>query len=125
MELAFGHPPYAKMLPLKAMMATMDSDPPTPEVYNEPARVKEMSKDFRKFIARTMQKDPAKRPTAAELVSDPFIKKAHGAEYLAEHLIAKYVFVAPAVAMTCRTRMNVFDVVYTYWRNTDICACIE
>jgi serine/threonine-protein kinase OSR1/STK39 len=89
MELAFGHPPYAKMLPLKAMMATMDSDPPTPEVYNDPARVKEMSKEFRRFLARVMQKDPAKRPTAVELLSDPFIKKAQGPEYLVEALIEK------------------------------------
>lgn len=87
LELAFGFPPYAKLLPLKAMMATMDSDPPTPESYSDPIRCKDISKDFRRFITRALQKDPTRRPSALELLNDPFIRKAPKPEYLVEHLV--------------------------------------
>uniref|UniRef100_A0A0A9WPU9 STE20/SPS1-related proline-alanine-rich protein kinase n=1 Tax=Lygus hesperus TaxID=30085 RepID=A0A0A9WPU9_LYGHE len=87
LELAFGYPPYAKMLPLKAMIATMDSDPPAPESYSNPARCKELSKEFRKFVAKILQKDPSKRPTALELLNDPFIRRAPKPEYLQDNVI--------------------------------------
>lgn len=87
LELAFGYPPYAKMLPLKAMIATMDSDPPAPESYSNPTRCKELSKEFRRFVMRTLQKDPSKRPTSLELLNDPFIRKAPKQEYLQENVI--------------------------------------
>jgi len=89
LELAFGYPPYARLLPLKAMMETLEGDPPTPETYGDVARTKELSKEFRRFVERALQKDVRNRATAAELLQDPFIKKAASKQTLVEAIIQR------------------------------------
>eukprot|EP01136_Pigoraptor_vietnamica_P001323 Opistho-1_new@27789 len=85
-ELASGHAPFAKYPPLKVLYLTLNNPPPTLDLDGEHKRY---SKTFKKVVDACLQKDPTKRPTADELLKHDFFKKAKGAEYLRETLIAK------------------------------------
>lgn len=83
LELYCGYPPRYNQLPMTAMLAIPTAPPPeAPEGA---------SKEFKKFIARALQKDPKKRPTAQELYKDKFIKQVkHNKRSIIEDLVAKY-----------------------------------
>eukprot|EP01063_Lacrimia_lanifica_P023248 TRINITY_DN30720_c0_g1_i1.p1 TRINITY_DN30720_c0_g1~~TRINITY_DN30720_c0_g1_i1.p1 ORF type:complete len:601 (+),score=207.64 TRINITY_DN30720_c0_g1_i1:73-1875(+) len=67
-ELAFGHPPYANQPPMKVMALTLRHDPPTPDRLH-PNNT--LSAEFKDFVNKALQKDPAARPSAAELLQHP------------------------------------------------------
>ena len=70
-EMAEVMPPHSDVHPLKVLFIITNEKLPPPKL----AYPKEWSKEFNAFIARCLQFDSKKRPTALELLKDPFLKK--------------------------------------------------
>ncbi|KAJ1919978.1 hypothetical protein H4219_001639 [Mycoemilia scoparia] len=75
-EMAKGQPPHAELHPMKVLFVIPKNDPPQ--------LTGNFSKLFQEFVSLCLQKDPAKRPTAEQLLRHKFIKSAKKPHYLVE-----------------------------------------
>jgi len=74
-ELVTGAPPYAnKVHPMQVIFLIPKNPPPVLEGA--------FSDDFKDFVAKCLQKEASKRPTAQQLLDHPFIKNASKTESL-------------------------------------------
>lgn len=83
LELAFGKAPNSDKQAIKIMLAIMDNPPPTVDDQGP----NDFSKNFKKFVAKCLVKEPQKRSSAKELLDHSFIKQAKDSKYLKEKII--------------------------------------
>jgi serine/threonine kinase 3 len=78
-ELAEGEPPHSNIHPMRAIFMIPNSDPPVLKDQ------KAWSANFHDFLRVCLVKDPAKRPSATDLIqSHPFITKAKNKQIIAQ-----------------------------------------
>ncbi|KAF8971425.1 kinase-like domain-containing protein [Flammula alnicola] len=79
LELTQGRPPRSRESPQRVLLRTIQEDPPT---LNRDGGVYKYSRAFKDVVDSCLVKDPAKRPTAEELLQTPFFKAAKKKSYL-------------------------------------------
>ncbi|KAH9853025.1 kinase-like domain-containing protein [Lenzites betulinus] len=84
LELAQGRAPRSRMDPHKVLVMTVTDGPPTLERNAGPHRY---SSAFADVVAMCLQKDPARRPTAGDLLQTPFFKNARKPSYLCSAIL--------------------------------------
>lgn len=81
-EMGDGAPPNSAIPIFRAMRQVTSPQLPSP-TFKDPS---EWSDDLNDFIALCLQKDPAKRPTAMELLSHSFFKNVKGPNVLRDRM---------------------------------------
>uniref|UniRef100_A0A7R9TTH5 Protein kinase domain-containing protein n=2 Tax=Prasinoderma coloniale TaxID=156133 RepID=A0A7R9TTH5_9VIRI len=86
LELAHGHAPFSRYPPMKVLLMTIQNPPPSLDSADDKGR---FSQGFRDVVAMCLQKHPARRPSATELLKHKFFKSAKDNSYLQRMVIDK------------------------------------
>lgn len=79
LELAQGRPPRSRESPRSVLLKTVQDPPPT---LDRTGGSHKYSKTFQEMVDQCLAKDPARRPSAAEVLSSPFFRNAKKKSYL-------------------------------------------
>ncbi|KAF9786142.1 kinase-like protein [Thelephora terrestris] len=79
LELAQGRPPRSRESPRSVLLKTVQDPSPT---LDRTGGSYKYSKAFQEMVDQCLAKDPAKRPSAAELLSSPFFRTAKKKSHL-------------------------------------------
>ncbi|KAG2455174.1 hypothetical protein HYH02_000990 [Chlamydomonas schloesseri] len=93
LEMCHGHAPFAKFPPMKVLLMTLQNPAPTLEDKGK----RHFSKALKDLVARCLQKEVDKRPTAAQLLEHKFFKIARDSKYLKETLVGNLPALADRV----------------------------
>ncbi|PNW84938.1 hypothetical protein CHLRE_03g164900v5 [Chlamydomonas reinhardtii] len=93
LEMCHGHAPFAKFPPMKVLLMTLQNPAPTLEDKGK----RHFSKALKDLVARCLQKESDKRPTAAQLLEHKFFKIARDSKYLKEFLVGNLPALADRV----------------------------
>eukprot|EP01080_Neovahlkampfia_damariscottae_P001619 gene1619-12744_t len=85
-EFADREPPYMEDTPVRALFLITSNPSPTVMYPSD------WSDEFLDFLGKTLQKDPSKRSSAAELLKHPFLEKRCDTKFIPKYL-KKYGFV--------------------------------
>ncbi|PWN43578.1 kinase-like protein [Ceraceosorus guamensis] len=85
LELSQGRAPYSRLPAVKVLMKTLHEDPPT---LDRTGNAHKYGKVFDDFVRVCLQKDPEKRPSAAQLLGHAFFKQARNNKYLTTTILA-------------------------------------
>ncbi|PUZ56789.1 hypothetical protein GQ55_5G364900 [Panicum hallii var. hallii] len=102
LELAHGHAPFSKYPPMKVLLTTLQSAPPSLDYERD----KKFLRNFKQMIAMCLVKDPSKRPLAKKLWKQPFFKQARSTDFIARKLL-EGLFGLGARYQALRKRMKV------------------
>ncbi|KAL5495676.1 hypothetical protein ACEPAI_1139 [Sanghuangporus weigelae] len=83
-ELTQGRAPRSREAPARVLLKTVQDAPP--EFARESGQYK-FSKAFKEIVESCLLKDPARRPTAAELLETSFFKSAKRKQYLVNTIL--------------------------------------
>ncbi|KAF8202941.1 STE/STE20/FRAY protein kinase [Pholiota molesta] len=86
LELTQGRPPRSRESPQRVLLRTVQEEPPT---LNRDGGVHKYSRAFKEVIDSCLVKDPAKRPTAEELLQTPFFRGAKKKSYLINAILSR------------------------------------
>ncbi|OHS97152.1 Serine/threonine-protein kinase OSR1 [Tritrichomonas foetus] len=82
-ELALGQAPYATMMPLQIMQKILKAPPP----HLPPDSG--FSAEFTSLVKSCLNFNPKRRPTASELLQNPFFQKAKDPKYIHDNVLMK------------------------------------
>lgn len=74
LELAFGYAPYAKFLPMKVLLLTLQNDPPGVDSYED--KSKKFDRSFSDMLKHCLVKEPKDRSSAETLLKHKFFNFA-------------------------------------------------
>jgi len=78
-ELCQGRAPRSRDTPAKVLLRTVQDEPPS---FSREGGQYKYSKAFKEMVESCLAKDPATRPSAAELLDTPFLRSAKKKSYL-------------------------------------------
>mmetsp|Transcript_17775 Transcript_17775/g.35096 ORF Transcript_17775/g.35096 Transcript_17775/m.35096 type:complete len:525 (-) Transcript_17775:1872-3446(-) len=88
LELAKGYAPYARLAPMRVLLATIQNPPPSLRSYDDWQQTKsKFSRHFREIITLCLQRNPANRPSASTLLTKTFFKRAPPSSFLVKDLL--------------------------------------
>jgi serine/threonine-protein kinase OSR1/STK39 len=111
LELAKGVAPYSHLSPMQVLVKTLREPSPSLDTYeHQPGMARPaLSSQFSAFVAKCLEKNPEKRPSAATLLKDKYIKNAPKITDLVTHLLQNVPSVGSASAEVTADRPAAYD----------------